>query len=295
MITAEPSASNTELGWPLTSEIAGLATSTASSPLGGTCRLGMSPAWGPSEASIPCFLPPGLKCPPALVKGGSHLPTACTWKACSPAGMPFTDSLSSTPCGVWIRSTVPTSLPVLSLRTAFAISAWAEIAAVQAMPSAAMNRLNCIVPPRSALRQDVQPPSGLVERQVGIGPVVPLVRQVLVDLRAALDRGEHALGHARLAQHADGGEVLVARPHVHAGAEEHHSEQHDVDWPRAHEAGGEGGDLDLAFRVGAVVAQHMAEIVVQPGLGKALALAGQAEAVLGVEGDQLVTERVHRQ
>src|SRR6185312_8592708 len=146
MITAEPSASNTDVGWPLTSEIAGLATSTASSPLGGTCRLGMSPAWGPSVAAMPCFALPGLKCPPALVKGGSHLPTAWTWKACSPAGMPFTDSLSSTPCGVWTRSTVPTSLPLLSLRTAFAVSAWAETAAVQAMPSTAINRLKRIVP-----------------------------------------------------------------------------------------------------------------------------------------------------
>src|SRR6185295_4056539 len=137
-------------------------------------------------AAMPCFAPPGLKCPPALVKGGSHLPTAWTWKACSPAGMPFTDSLSSTPCGVWTRSTVPTSLPLLSLRSAFAVSAWAGIAAVQAMPSTAINRLKRIVPPRSAFRQDVQPPPGFVERQVGINPVVPLVRQVLVDLRAAL-------------------------------------------------------------------------------------------------------------
>src|SRR5690242_19466346 len=286
MITAEPSASNTDVGWPLTSEIAGLATSTASTPLGGTCRLGMSPAWGPSAAAMPCFAPPGLKCPPALVKGGSHLPTAWTWKACSPAGMPFTDSLSSTPCGVWTRSTVPTSLPLLSLRTAFAVSAWAEIAAAQAIPSTAMNRLNRIVPPWSSLRQNIQPAPHLVDRQVRTSPVVPLVRQVLVDLRAALDGSEQALGHPRLAQHADRSEVLVARPHVHAGAEDHHREQHDVDRPRAHEAGGESGDLDLAFRIGAVIAQQVAEIVPQARLGEALALARQAEAVLVVEGDQ---------
>ena len=33
---------------------------------------------------MPCFLAAGLKCPPAEVNGGSHLPTAWTWKACSP-------------------------------------------------------------------------------------------------------------------------------------------------------------------------------------------------------------------
>ena len=39
----------------------------------------------------------------------------------------------------------------------------------------------------------------------------------------------------------------------------------------------------------------MAEIVVQPGLGKALARAGQAETVLGVEGDQAMAQCVVRQ
>ena len=44
-----------ELGWPLTSEIIGLAISMTSSPLAGMCRLGMSPAWLPSLASMPCL------------------------------------------------------------------------------------------------------------------------------------------------------------------------------------------------------------------------------------------------
>src|SRR6185437_14417832 len=60
---------------------------------------------------MPCFLLPGLKWPPALVKGGSHLPTACTWKACSPGGNPLSESASSTPSGNWVSLTEPTSAP----------------------------------------------------------------------------------------------------------------------------------------------------------------------------------------
>src|SRR5882757_2908293 len=140
MITAEPSASNTELGWPLTSEIMGLAISTVSSPLAGMYRLGMSPACDPSAASMPCFLLAGLKCPPALVKGGSHLPTAWTWKACSPAGTPFTVSLSRTPCGVCSSATCPTSLPLVSFSDALAVWARAESDARLAAASTARLR-----------------------------------------------------------------------------------------------------------------------------------------------------------
>src|SRR5690348_18032467 len=85
---------------------------------------------------MPCFLPAGLKCPPALVKGGSHLPTACTWKACSPAGNPLTASAISTPDGVCVSVAIPASLPSAVLSAAFALCAEAG-RAVAAINSAA--------------------------------------------------------------------------------------------------------------------------------------------------------------
>ncbi len=63
----------------------------------------MSPAWEPSLASKPCFVTAGLKCGPALVNGGSHLPTAWMWKARSPAGAPFSVIFRRTPWGVWVN------------------------------------------------------------------------------------------------------------------------------------------------------------------------------------------------
>src|SRR5262245_50433108 len=86
----------------------------------------MSPAWDPSGASIPCFFLSGLKCPPADIKGGSHLPMPWTWKACSPAGKPFTERAISTPPGVWVNVALPTSLLSLSFRVAFALCAATE-------------------------------------------------------------------------------------------------------------------------------------------------------------------------
>src|SRR4029079_1234783 len=127
----EPSASNTELGLPFSSVMLTLRISTVRSPLCGMCRLGMSPACWPSGASIPCFLLPGLKWPPAEVKGGSHLPTACTWIACSPGGRPLTETLISTPCAVWVRLTEPTSLPSLPFIGALAVCAAAGRAALR--------------------------------------------------------------------------------------------------------------------------------------------------------------------
>src|SRR6187399_2414055 len=67
---------------------------------------------------MPCFSLPGLKCGPADSNGGSHLPTAWMWNACSPAGSPLASSLSRTPAGACESSTVPTCLPLLSLSTA---------------------------------------------------------------------------------------------------------------------------------------------------------------------------------
>src|SRR5882757_3867236 len=86
----------------------GLAISTVSSPLAGMNRLGMSPAW--------------------------------TWKACSPAGTPFTVSLSRTPCGVCSSATCPTSLPLASFSDALAVWARAESDARLAAASTARLR-----------------------------------------------------------------------------------------------------------------------------------------------------------
>src|SRR4029078_3569273 len=126
MTTAEPSGSSTEFGLPFSRVIAVFKTSTVRSPLCGICRLGISPACCPSGDSIPCFFAPGLKCPPADVKGGSHLPTAWTWNACSPGGSPLSDALINTPCVVCVRLTEPTSLPSAFFMTTDAVCAVAE-------------------------------------------------------------------------------------------------------------------------------------------------------------------------
>ena len=56
-------------------------------PFEGTSRLGRSPACGPSGFSNPCFLPNGLKWPPALWKlGVSHNPESWMCIPCRPAG-----------------------------------------------------------------------------------------------------------------------------------------------------------------------------------------------------------------
>jgi hypothetical protein len=60
------------------------------------------------------------------MNGGSHFPMPWTWKACSPAGKPFTESAISTPAGVWVNVAPPTSLPSLSLSAALALCAVAE-------------------------------------------------------------------------------------------------------------------------------------------------------------------------
>src|SRR6185437_11730108 len=75
---------------------------------------------------------PGLKWPPAELNGGSHLPTAWTWNACSPAGRPLTTSFNSTPAGDWMSSAVPTTLPSASLRDALAVCAAAGAMAASA-------------------------------------------------------------------------------------------------------------------------------------------------------------------
>ena len=54
------------------------------------------------------------------------------WNARSPGGMPLSESLIKTPAGVCARSTMPTSLPLLSLSVALADCA----AAGKAMPAA---------------------------------------------------------------------------------------------------------------------------------------------------------------
>src|SRR5262249_23206610 len=61
-------------------------------------------------------------------EGGSHLPTAWKWKACSPGGNPLSESLSRTPAGVCDSEIVPTSCPVVSLSAAFADCATAGTA-----------------------------------------------------------------------------------------------------------------------------------------------------------------------
>src|SRR3954451_23715752 len=70
---------------------------------------------------MPWCLLSGLKCAAADSNdGASHLPTLWMWKACSPAGIPLSESLIKTPPGVCVSSTRPTSLPLLSLSAVWA-------------------------------------------------------------------------------------------------------------------------------------------------------------------------------
>src|SRR5215208_1644613 len=105
---------------------------------------------------MPWCLLSGLKCAAADSNdGASHLPTLWMWKACSPAGMPLSESLIKTPPGVCVSSTTPTSLPLLSLS-----AVWADCAAAgnespavssEAMPTISidfkivMNELHSVV------------------------------------------------------------------------------------------------------------------------------------------------------
>src|SRR6185436_20917241 len=67
---------------------------------------------------MPCFLLAGLKWPPALVNGASHLGTAWKCNACSPGGRPFKSRAIDTPppvAGEIIAT--PTELPLASFRS----------------------------------------------------------------------------------------------------------------------------------------------------------------------------------
>src|SRR5262245_26233878 len=106
--------------------------------LSGLRTLAMSPACWPSLLSLPCFFCSGLKWGPAEVKGGSHLPTACTWKACSPGGRPLSASAIRTPERVCVSSAVPTSLPSADLSSAAAESDGVAADFLAAAPSLAL-------------------------------------------------------------------------------------------------------------------------------------------------------------
>src|ERR1700688_491838 len=58
------------------------------------------------------------------------------WRACSPGGIPLSESLSSTPAGVCSRETVPTSWRFVSLSSALAD--WAAAGRTSAVASKAV-------------------------------------------------------------------------------------------------------------------------------------------------------------
>src|ERR1700722_1729927 len=94
-------------------------------PLASTVKFFMSPAWCPSGLSNPCFLPSGLKWPPADLKSGpSHFGTWWKWMACSPGVRSWTVSSSPTECGPLAqRTTPPTTLPCASLSSTCVLAA----------------------------------------------------------------------------------------------------------------------------------------------------------------------------
>ena len=60
---------------------------------------------------------------PAEVKGASHLPTACTWKPCSPGGSSVNLAEIFTPSGVSTSVAPPTFVPRASFSSARAVAA----------------------------------------------------------------------------------------------------------------------------------------------------------------------------
>src|SRR5437868_10054227 len=91
-------------------------TSVAPSiPLAATSTLGRSPACGPSGLFMPCFLPVGFQCAPALAKpGGSQRPTEWTWTPWRPCGRPAAVMRKPIPPVVCQARTLPIVCPAAS-------------------------------------------------------------------------------------------------------------------------------------------------------------------------------------
>src|SRR5262249_45594567 len=153
---------------------------------------------------MPCFSLAGLKCGPADVKaGGSHLAAAWIWNACSPAGIPLSVSLIKTPAGVCKRSTVPTSLPLLS-RSA-ALADWAAAGkATAAVSSAAaptvptyfkivMTQLLGVAPGTAGLDADC----GILPWKIARGTSVPARVKTWLALEGGSDVPRQAIRRAR--------------------------------------------------------------------------------------------------
>src|SRR5438128_71785 len=100
----------------------GKRNSKVNRPDAGVLMLGRSPRCGPLGFLNPCWWPSGLKCGPAVVNGGSHRPTACTWMACSPSPSSLTVPRMSRPAYVSVSVIVPTRPPTKSRIMAVAVA-----------------------------------------------------------------------------------------------------------------------------------------------------------------------------
>src|ERR1700722_1282166 len=122
-------------------------------PLASTVKFFMSPAWWPSGLSNPCFLPSGLKCPPADLKSGpSHF--GAWWKcmACSPGGKSCTVSSSPTVCGPLAqRITPPTTLPCASLSSTCVLATLSAEKRVRKRDKPQQNETSRFIGPASCL------------------------------------------------------------------------------------------------------------------------------------------------
>jgi hypothetical protein len=90
-----------------------------------TYSTGMSPACWPWLVLLE------LRCAPALVKGGTHWPTACTWNPWKPGGKPLTATRTRTCPSSSVILTDPTRWPAASRSRALAeslsVPAWAPL------------------------------------------------------------------------------------------------------------------------------------------------------------------------
>src|ERR671925_686770 len=170
-MTALPSASNRSL-----TEKRSVSNCSSAVPSAFTSRLGMSPACSP------CGTSPGLKCPPADVNGGTHSPTAWTWKPWNSGVTPHTSALTSTfPCRSW-KTTIPNFSPVASFNAANARRpkpSSSPVASAAPIPVARATDATAAIAASLQARLMKNPPS----RILGVFPLAPR-------RKTSLDRGD---------------------------------------------------------------------------------------------------------
>src|SRR5699024_9508113 len=115
-----------------------------------------------------------------------------------------------------------------------------------------------------------------IERLVSVREQVEVVADVEGAIATALKRAQH-LGHVEKSYLGFGN-----RRDLHADVKLQNAEQQEQEAVGANEAGLKCGLLDFTLRIHAVAGEHVPHIVKHHGLGRAVLLAGEREAVSAV-------------